>query len=366
MTSTTFSRQTTPESLTEQQIASYRRDGFVHLPGVLSRAEAERYAGAALDAEARLRELGTSTGDIFTQLLQLWQHDETLRQLTLDPDLAGIATRLAGVPLRLWHDQLLIKAPHNGAATEYHQDEPYWPHQGSRHALSAWVALVDVPAERGCMTFIPGSQHLTGLRAQDLGDHDDLHSLAPELAYRPRVTVPLRAGDCTFHHSLLAHSANANATDDPRIAHVTIYMDADTRYAPEKAAHHPVTDLLGLISGTGCRTSTFHRSPQAREWQRGRAVRRGAGRAVTAATFRSCPPAPVPLLPHGPAFWPSSGQDGVLRTIESGPAVIKHSPTARTSPDRTPSRGRLCGGPVSEVRMRGGCRVVIPAKCGRR
>lgn len=249
MTSTTHPRRTTPDSLTQQQVTAYRRDGFVHLPGVLSRAEAEHYAAAALDAKTRLSGLGTGTGDIFTQLLQLWRHDETLRDLTLDPGLAGIATRLAGVPLRLWHDQLLIKAPRNGAATEFHQDRPYWPHRGSRHALSAWIALVDVPAERGCMTFIPGSQHLTGLRAQDLGDHDDLHTLAPELAYRPRVTVPLRAGDCTFHHCLLAHSANANATDDPRIAHVTIYLDAEARYAPEAAAHHPVTDPLGLVPG---------------------------------------------------------------------------------------------------------------------
>jgi hypothetical protein len=247
MTSTAHPRRTTRESLTEQQIAAYRRDGFVHLPCVLARAEAERYAEAALGARARLR--GLDTGEVFTQLLQLWQHDETLRELTLDPGLGGIATRLAGVPLRLWHDQLLIKAPHNGAATEFHQDQPYWPHQGSRHALSAWIALVDVPAERGCMTFIPGSQHLTGLRAQDLTDHGDLHSLAPDLAYRPRVTVPLRAGDCTFHHSLLAHSANANATDDPRIAHVTVYMDAEARYAPGTAAHHPVTDPLRLTPG---------------------------------------------------------------------------------------------------------------------
>jgi hypothetical protein len=247
---TTHRRETTSDTLTQRQIAAYRRDGFIHLPGVLARDEAERYAAAALSAQTRLRESSTGeTGNIFTQLLQLWQADETLRRLTLDSGLAGIATRLAGVPLRLWHDQLLIKAPHNGAATEFHQDQPYWPHQGSRHALSAWIALVDVPAERGCMSFIPGSHHLTGLRAQDLSDHNDLHFLVPELAYQPRVTVPLRAGDCTFHHSLLAHSASANATEDPRIAHVMIYIDAETRYAPEAAAHHPVTDALHLTPG---------------------------------------------------------------------------------------------------------------------
>src|SRR3954464_15297695 len=163
--------------LDDAQVAAYRRDGFIHVPQVISRPEADRYAKAALAAQETVRD--NYDGDVFVQLLQLWQHDETLRELTLHPGLAALATRLAGVPLRLWHDQLLIKEPRNGAATEFHQDQPYWPHTGSRHALSAWVALVDVPVDRGCMTFIPGSQHLDGLRAQDLSDHADMFTVAP-------------------------------------------------------------------------------------------------------------------------------------------------------------------------------------------
>ena len=54
-------------------------------------------------------------------------------ELTLNP-LAQQATELAGIPLRLWHDQLLIKKPHNGAPTEFHQDAPYWPHANVRHS----------------------------------------------------------------------------------------------------------------------------------------------------------------------------------------------------------------------------------------
>ncbi|GAA4621531.1 hypothetical protein GCM10023196_010140 [Actinoallomurus vinaceus] len=246
MTVAPTSPRTTPESLSEDAVSAYRRDGFVHLPGVISRADAARFAEAALTARNTVRD--NHEGMIFTQLLQLWRHDETLRELTLNPDLAAIATRLAGIPLRLWHDQLLIKEPHNGAATEFHQDQPYWPHAGSRHALSAWVALVDVPVDRGCMTFIPGSQHLDGLRSQDLSDHGDMFTVAPELLWEQRVTVPLRAGDCTFHNSRLAHSATPNFTDDPRIAHVTIYVDADLTFAAEPA--HPVTDPLGLTVGS--------------------------------------------------------------------------------------------------------------------
>jgi len=135
--------------------------------------------------------------------------------------------------------------PHNGAATEFHQDRPYWPHSGGQ-ALSAWVALVDVPVDRGCMTFIPGSQRQTDLPAQNLSDHRSLMSMWPAGEWRERITIPLRAGDCTFHNAYTAHTANPNDTDDPRIAHVVIYMDADTRFT---GAEHPVTDGLDLTVG---------------------------------------------------------------------------------------------------------------------
>lgn len=126
------------------------------------------------------------------------------------------------------------------------QDQPYWPHANAGHQLSAWIALVDVPVERGCMTFIPGSFTRTDLRAQDLLDATDLFEACPDLMWDPRVTIPLRAGDCTFHHSLCAHMATPNLTDEPRVAHVVIYMDAATTYVKQP---HMVTDPLQFEEG---------------------------------------------------------------------------------------------------------------------
>ncbi len=96
------------------------------------------------------------------------------------------------------------------------------------------------------MTFIPGTQNRTDLRPQDLADEADLMKLWPDLVYEPRVTLPLRAGDCTFHNSFTAHMANANDTDIARVAHIVVYMDADTTYT---GAKHVVTDPLGLQVG---------------------------------------------------------------------------------------------------------------------
>ena len=238
---------TTPENLSDEVIASYRRQGFVHIPGIISQAEAAEFREAALELVPRIKSYAQGAArDVFTQLVNVWRVDERMRLLTLHPNVGGVAERLAGIPLGLWHDHILIKQPHNNAPTEFHQDQPYWPHANCRQALSAWIALCDVPVERGCMTFIPGSQKETDLRAQDLTDAQSLFRMRPELQWAPRVTIPLRAGDCTFHHARCAHMATPNYTDDPRVAHIVIFIDAATTYAKQP---HVVTDPLGLQEG---------------------------------------------------------------------------------------------------------------------
>ncbi|MCG5212628.1 phytanoyl-CoA dioxygenase family protein [Streptosporangium sp. KLBMP 9127] len=226
-------------------VTAYRENGFVRVRGILGQQEVERFRTAAESILAANRSDSTA-GAVFSQLVNVWRLDPTARELTLHSRLAGVAEQLAGVRLRIWHDQMLVKEPHNETATEFHQDQPYWPHEPNRHAISAWIALVDVPPERGCMTFLPGTQHVTGLRPQDLNEEDDLFEADPSLRWLPRVTVPLRAGDCTFHNSHTGHMALPNRTGLARLAHVNIYMDEDTRYS---GAAHVVTDPLGLTAG---------------------------------------------------------------------------------------------------------------------
>ena len=96
------------------------------------------------------------------------------------------------------------------------------------------------------MTFIPGAQTRTDLPAQNLGDSRSLFTICPELEWKPRVTLPLKAGDCTFHHGRCPHMATPNFTDDPRVAHVVIFIDRTTTYRKQG---HVVTDPLKLEDG---------------------------------------------------------------------------------------------------------------------
>lgn len=227
-------------------VADYRANGFVRVPQVLTSDEVERYRTRAAGYLEEHRADRLQQDAIFSQLVNVWQHDDVLKELTLHRKIAATAEQLAGFPLRIWHDQMLVKEPNSNAATHFHQDRPYWPHANDRLPLSAWIALVDVPPERGCMTFLPGTQTITDLRPQDLSDEEDLFTRAPELRYAPRVTLPLKAGDCTFHSGFTGHMALPNTTDQARFAHVNIYMDAGAIYT---GAPHPVTDPLRLEPG---------------------------------------------------------------------------------------------------------------------
>jgi phytanoyl-CoA hydroxylase len=240
----TTAPQTTPENLTDQQTATYRQNGFVRIPGILSPDEVARFYEAALDLAANGHTFSNQA--VFQQLVNVWTQSEIMKELTLHANIGRVAQQLAGVPLRLWHDQILIKKPHNETPTQFHQDQPYWPHTNSSNPITAWIALCDVPVERGCMTFIPGSQERTELPPQNLNDAKSLFGICPELVWEERVTIPLRAGDCTFHHGRCAHMATPNFTDEPRVAHAIIYMDAVTRFS---GAPHPVTQRLELQIG---------------------------------------------------------------------------------------------------------------------
>jgi len=247
--------------ISPKMIDDFKADGFIRIPQIISKEEAAHYFDVGERLIEKVREDETSASDpgftdidIFVQIVNTWKRDDEMRKLTFHPNVGRAAEVLAGTAMRLWHDHILCKMPHNEASTEFHQDQPYWPHANCPTPVSAWIALCDVPVERGCMTFLAESHRKTDLPVQHLADPLSLFTICPELEYSQRVTVPLRAGDCTFHHGCCAHMATPNFTDLPRMAHVVIYMQLETRY---RQMEHVVTDPLGLEDGAPLDGSVF-------------------------------------------------------------------------------------------------------------
>ncbi|MEU0492355.1 phytanoyl-CoA dioxygenase family protein [Nocardiopsis changdeensis] len=246
--------------VTDELVALYRERGFVNVPALLTPEEvAEQFA----DAERQFAERETELWEEEDGLAMDWVADaglrsEVTRRLALHPKVTAAAEKLAGTPLRLFKSELFRK-PAGGlsAPTPIHYDSPSHPFEGRPVTLTAWTALVDVPEERGCMSFIPGSHKEVTPKEGD----DGMSPLDrwPHFAWEERVTVPLRAGDVHFHHGRVIHSAGANNTDTTRISLGTVYMDADAVYRPNPVYSYlfPGDDLGGLEPGQPVRGERF-------------------------------------------------------------------------------------------------------------
>jgi hypothetical protein len=194
------------------------------------------------------------------------EHRDTLGGVALDPRLGAIARRLAGMPLRVWGGEVLVKNPGDNGSTGLHDDEAF-ALLDSRITLNAWVALIDVPVERGCLTFLPGSHRRGGQERIDptqpsLSDvaredaDSDLFTYWPQLRWSPRVTVPLRAGDVTFHQRRTVHLAGANTASEARVSMLITFTDAEATYRPL-----PGHDPLPYQAGQRLPTDAFPSSP---------------------------------------------------------------------------------------------------------
>lgn len=240
--------------LTEEQISAYRRDGFVQIDDVLTgealvelRTAVANAVAAENDDQRPMEEKGTY-GRLFIQKVNLWTRHPDVERFALCRRFAGIAARLAGLPVRIWHDQALFKEPDGGLRTPWHQDAHYWPHQQKTGQITIWLALKDATLQNGCMSFLPGTQTLEGLDSVNLADPQDLHDIAPQVRGIKAQACPLKAGSCTFHNGLTFHYAGANKSDGMREAFAVIYMPDGTTYS---GAHHIVTDPLRDSLKTG-------------------------------------------------------------------------------------------------------------------
>ena len=226
--------------LSPQEIAQYRRDGFLVIENFLSPNELDFWR-TALD-EAVKKRGGNKMPDrkevygkgddsdksyydnVFDQLINLWQDNEKIKQIMLDERLGKMAAELAGVDgIRIWHDQALIKKPWANP-TSWHLDTPYWSFS-DRRAISIWVALDDATYENGCLFFIPESYQKTTFENPGIGKNmGAIFTTYPEFKTHKSVAAPMKAGSCSFHNGLTIHGAHANMTPGFRRAMTCAYM----------------------------------------------------------------------------------------------------------------------------------------------
>ena len=196
-------------------VERYRRDGFVHIPGLLPADEMPALAAAVDAAVAKRKTHDTRSLDekspyeqSFIQCQYLWEDFPDVRPLMFHPALgAALGALLGAERVRLWHDQALYKEP-GGRETDAHQDHAYWP-IAETDTVTAWIPLTEIDAATGCMGYVPGS-HLGEVEFVDIfSEPGSGAALVARQAAAP-VWVPCKRGDVIFHHGRTVHLAKPN------------------------------------------------------------------------------------------------------------------------------------------------------------
>jgi ectoine hydroxylase-related dioxygenase (phytanoyl-CoA dioxygenase family) len=155
-----------------------------------------------------------------------------------------MAARLMGYRgTRMLQDNCLWKPP-GARSLGMHQDGSFAGYLVPPEMITCWVALDDTRAEGGTIEYVRGS-HRWPRVAPDRGSfHAPEDWLAPLAGAAPagvepeRVPVVVKAGGCTFHHSLTFHGSGPNEAIRERRSLVSHLVPVETRFHPE------TTDLV--------------------------------------------------------------------------------------------------------------------------
>ncbi len=140
-----------------------------------------------------------------------------------------------------------------GVEKTWHQDSSYFSIEPMA-LVSSRVALDDVTLDNGCLWVVPGSHKLGPLAHSQVwmvGERQDM--CIPDTAFDASREQPIvmRAGDCSFHHSLLLHRSGPNRTSQRRRGIATHYMSAQSRWTSTTEAQ-PTFTLLRPGSSRMC------------------------------------------------------------------------------------------------------------------
>ena len=241
--------------LTEEQIASFQRDGHIMLKQVADSREVAMYREEIaemvrrLNRETRPLKERDAYGKAFLQIMNIWEKSEAVRKFALARRFAKAAAELMGVDgVRIYHDQALFKEP-GGGPTPWHQDQIYWPLDTDK-MITMWMPLTPIPADVGSLTFATGSHKLGYVSKLEISE-DSHKTLAQFIEARGIPTMnygAMDAGDATFHYGWTLHSAPGNPTGAMReVMTVIYYADGAKVLEPDTNARR--RDLARWLPG---------------------------------------------------------------------------------------------------------------------
>ncbi|MFG0335372.1 MAG: phytanoyl-CoA dioxygenase family protein [Maioricimonas sp. JB049] len=230
--------------LSSDGIGTFRRDGFLIVPGLLDRLEVERLSDIAR-ADRELADSAYSRKDAGGVPVMLSVRNELsdniYSAIARSRRVVETMAALLGDEVYHYHHKLILKEPRVGGAWEWHQDYGYWYDNGCLlpDMGSCLIAIDRATRENGCLQVLRGSHLIGRINHGTTGDQTgaDPERVAVALDRFERVYVELDAGDAVFFHANLLHRSDQNRSDDPRWALICCYNTK--RNDPYCESRHP-------------------------------------------------------------------------------------------------------------------------------
>ena len=230
-----------PREIIPDEIATYRRDGVILLPGMFD-ADWIALLKKGLDTNCRYPTYRSRVWDrdkagrtMFWDS-QAWRGIEEYRQFVFSSPAAQIAGQLMGSNhINFFFDAVFVRSAGSQFATPWHQDEPYWSVKGY-DTCTIWMPLVPVKKENA-LAYVPGSHrhdsifnqyNFGNLNPDNKSDVDqvDFTNIAektfPDIDANPEhfgvVSWDMQPGDCVVFNSRIMHGGSGKLDEDRELS----------------------------------------------------------------------------------------------------------------------------------------------------
>jgi hypothetical protein len=221
------------KALSEEQVARWRRDGFLSPFPLLDAEELQTCREGLQRFEDRLGGPVNGVPEMkwrtMPYLILPWA-----AKLARDPRILDVVEDLLGPDLLIYTSTFFIKEPHSPTIAAWHQDSTYYGLE-PKEEITVWIALTDASQAAGCMEALSFRGEPRQLRhasrvVQNSVNRASQMIVEPLDDSRP-VAMPLAAGSFSMHHGLCPHRSGPNNADHRRIGLGLNYIPTHVRPA---------------------------------------------------------------------------------------------------------------------------------------